>query len=122
MVGTKIIYEKNIEQNGEIEKYKCRLVPQGFWQAEGVHNTEKYSPTPAVASIRRFSATATAKDGELRHFDTEQAAFLKADIDEEYQEFPGAVGLLNKVIYGLVQAGRCWNNKFCNDLTSIGFE
>ena len=72
---------------------------------------------------------ATAKDGELRHFDAEQA-LLKADIDEEiyieipeeFQEFPGAVGRLNKAIYGLVQAGRCWNNKFCDDMTAIGFE
>ena len=70
-----------------------------------------------------------AKGGELRHFDAEQA-FLKTNIDkeicikipEEYQEFPGAVGLLNKVMYGLIQAGRCWNNKFCNDMTAIGFE
>ena len=70
-----------------------------------------------------------AKGGELRHFDAEQA-FLKTNIDEEiyinipaeYQEFPEAVGLLNKVIYGLIQAGRCWNNKFCNDMMAIGFE
>ena len=66
---------------------------------------------------------AAAKGGELRCFDTEQA-FLKANIDEEiyieipkeYQEFT------NKAIYGLVQAGRCWNNKFCNDMTAIRFE
>ena len=72
---------------------------------------------------------AAAKDGELRHFDAEQA-FLKADIDEEiyieireeFQEFPGAVGRLNKAIYGFVQAGMCWNNKFSNDMTVIGFE
>ena len=70
-----------------------------------------------------------AKGGELHHFDAEQA-FLKTNIDEEiyieipvkYQEFPGAVGLVNKVIYGLIQAGRCWNIKFCNDMTAIGFE
>ncbi|CAM9940014.1 unnamed protein product, partial [Ascophyllum nodosum] len=74
-------------------------------------------------------AMAAAKDGELRHFDTEQA-YLKADIDEEiyieipeeFQGFPGAVGWLSKVIYGLVQAGRCWNNKFCDDMTAVGFE
>ena len=30
--------------------------------------------------------------------------------------------MLNKVIYGLIQVGRCWNKKFCNDMTTIGFE
>ena len=94
---------------------------------EGVHYTEKYSPTPATASIRMLLVMAAAKDGELRHFDAEQA-FLKADVDEEiyieipeeFQEFQGAKGRLNKAIYGLVQAERCWNNKFCDDITAIG--
>ena len=96
---------------------------------EGAHYTGKYSPTPATASIRMLLAMAAAKDGELRHFETEQA-FLKADIDEEiyieipeeFQKVPGAVGRLNKAICGLVQAGRCWNNKLCDDMTAIGFE
>ena len=96
---------------------------------QGVHYTEKYSPTPATASIRMLLAMEAAKDGELRHFEADQA-FLNADIDEEiyikipeeFQEFPGVVGRLNKVIYGLVQVGRCWNNKLCYDMTAIGFE
>ena len=58
------------------------------------------------------------------------AGTLKADIDEqiyieipdEFQKFPGTVGWLNKVSYGLVQAGRCWNSKFYDDMTSIGSE
>ena len=63
----------------------------------------------------------------MRHSDAEQAV-LKTNIDEEvyieipgeYQEFPGAAGLLNKAIYALVQAGRCWTNMFCKDMTVIG--
>ena len=128
VVGTKMLYKRKLGQDGKVEKYKCRLVVQEFWQVEGVHYTEKYSPTPATASIRMILAMAAAKDEELRHFNAEQA-FLKADIDEEiyieipeeFQEFRGAVRRLNKAIYGLVQAGRCWNNKFC-DMTAIGFE
>ena len=106
VVGTKILYKRKIGQDGKAEKYKCRLVAQRFWHVEGVHYTGKYSPTPATASIRMLLAMTAAKDGELRHFDAERA-FLKADIDEqiymeipgEFQEFPGAVGRLNKAIY-----------------------
>ena len=127
VVGTKMLYKRKIGQDGKVEKYKYRLVAQGFWQVEGVHYTEKYSPTPATTSIWMLLAMAAAKDGELRHFDAEQA-FLKADIEEiyieipeEFHEFPGAVGRLNKAIYGLVQAGKCWNNTFCDDITAVGF-
>ncbi|CAN0342155.1 unnamed protein product [Ascophyllum nodosum] len=75
VVGTKMLYKRKIGQDGKIEKYKCRLVAQVFWQVEGVHYTEKYSPTPATASILMFLAMSAAKDGELRHFDVEQAFF-----------------------------------------------
>ena len=43
-------------------------------------------------------------------------------VPEKYHEFMGAVRLLNKAIYGLVQAERYWNNKFYNDMTAIGSE
>jgi hypothetical protein len=85
----KMFYKRNIGQDGKVETYKCRLVTQGFWQGEGVHYAEKYSPTPVTGSIRMLLAMTAAKDGELCHFYAEQA-FLKADIDEEiYIEFHG---------------------------------
>ena len=113
----------------QVVKYKYRLVAPGIWQVQEVHYTENYSPTPAATSIRMLLATTTAKTGELRHFDAKQV-FLKADlieeicieIPEEYQEFLRAVELTIKAIHGLVQAGRCWNNKLCNDMAAIGFE
>ena len=49
VVGIKMLYKEKIGQNGEVEKCKCRLVAQGFWQVEGVHDTEKYSPPSATA-------------------------------------------------------------------------
>ena len=86
--GTKMLYKRKIGKDGKVEKYKRRLVTQGFSQVEGVHYKENYSPTPAIASIRMLLAMAAAKDGELRHFDAEKA-FLKANIDEEiYSEIP----------------------------------
>ena len=34
----------------------------------------------------------------------------------------GGSGLVNKAIYELVQVGGCWNNKFSDGTTAIGFE
>ena len=64
----------------------------------------------------------------MRHFDAEQE-LLKADVDEEiYIEIPGesldftgTVGLL-EAVYWLVQVGRCWNIKFCDNSMAIEFE
>ena len=67
VVGTKTLHKRKIGQDGKIEKYKYRLVAKGFWQVEGVHYAEKYSPTPATASIRMLLAITVAKDGELCH-------------------------------------------------------
>ena len=63
VVGTKMHDKRKIGQDGKVEKYKCQLVAQGFWQVEGVNYTETYSPTPATASIRMYLAMAAAKDG-----------------------------------------------------------
>ena len=79
VVGTKMLYKRKIGQDGKVGKYKCRLVAQGFWQVEGAHYTERYSPTPVTATIRMLLAMAAAKDGELRQFDAEQE-FWKVDI------------------------------------------
>ena len=73
-------------------------------------------------------ATAAAKDGELRHFDAEQALF-EASVDEGIcirdsrgtSGVFGGIGLLNK-IYGLVQARRCLFNIFGDNKTTIAFE
>ena len=65
--------------------------------------------------------TAAAKDGELRHFNAEEA-FLETSVDEEISVqdsreisgVPGGMGLLNK-IYRLVQAARYLFNIICDD-------
>lgn len=88
VVCNKMFYLRTIEENGKVETCKCRLVAQGFWPVEGVHYTEKCSLTPVTGSVRMHLAMEAVKDGELRHFDAEQA-FLKADIDKEtYNQIP----------------------------------
>ena len=83
VVGTKTLYKQEIGQDGKLEKCKCQFVAQRFCQVGGVHYTEKYSPTPATGSIWMLLAMAVGKDGELRHFDAEQA-FLKVVLTKKY--------------------------------------
>ena len=82
-MGLSVLQDKiKFGQDGEVENYKCLLVAQEFWQAEGVHYSDKFSPTAAAVPIQVFMTMAAAKDGELRRFDAGQT-FLKADIDED---------------------------------------
>lgn len=73
MVCNNMFCKRKIKEDGEVETYKYRLVAQGFWQVEGVHYTEKLSLTPAAGSVLMVLAMEIIKDGELCHFDAEQA-------------------------------------------------
>ena len=99
VVGARMLCKRNMREAGEVEKYKCGFVTQGFWQVEGVHYTEEYSSTPATTWIRilwRRQPLRTENSTILmqsRHYRrrvlTRRYAFK---ISEEYQEFPGALG------------------------------
>ena len=78
-VGTEPVFKRKIDKDGEIEKYKARLVVQRFPQVEGIHYTDSYSPTPtaAINSVRILLAIAEAQDLELRHLDFLSERFSK---------------------------------------------
>jgi hypothetical protein len=51
--------------DGSIERYKARLVAQGFSQRPGVDFTEAFAPTTKWAALRSIFALAAYKDLEL---------------------------------------------------------
>ena len=78
---------------------------------------------------RMVLATAAVEDREIRHLGVEQE-FIRAPIDSEVhielpdnvEIFPGAVGRLNKALYGTVQGARCWNRELSKSLGTRRFE
>ena len=112
VLGTKNICKRKIGKDERIEKYKCRLVPQGFRQIKDIHYDESSSPTPSHASIRMVLSIAAVKDWELRQLDVD-LAYLEASVKEKlYIELPedyryscDKVGRQQKTMYGLVHAG-----------------
>ena len=121
------------DQDGQIIKYKARLCARGDHQEAGVDYIESFSPTVRYQTLRTLLALACSFDLEIQQFDA-VCAFLNADVSESIymdqpegfeQTAPGGGRLvckLNRALYGLVQAPRCWNQKVTAWLEDYGFK
>ena len=73
---------------GSIDKYKGRIVTQGFSQVQSIHYYEVFAPTVWMAAMRMVIAIAAIEDLELELVDI-STAFLNGDIDAEiYMKIP----------------------------------
>ena len=113
-----------------MERYKARLVAQGFTQMEGVDYHETFSPTAKIISVRCLLALTAARGWSLHQMDVHNA-FFHGDLSEEiYMSVPpglrrqgenNLVCRLHKSLYGLKQASRQWFAKFSEAMLSAGF-
>ena len=129
-IGNKWIFKIKHNADGTINRYKARLVAQGFSQKPGIDYKETYSPVARFTSIRTVLAIANELDLHLHQMDV-QTAFLNGDLQEEiYMCQPEGfvvegkedyVCKLKKGLYGLKQASRCWFYTMDVLLRKIGF-
>ncbi|GKD03851.1 retrovirus-related pol polyprotein from transposon TNT 1-94 [Tanacetum coccineum] len=120
-VGCKWVFKTKLDPNGNIERYKTRLVAKGYTQKEGVDYKETFSPVSRKDSLRIVMAFVAHFDLELRQMDV-KTSFLNGDLHEDvYMSQPQGfkskcqehlVCKLKKSIYGLKQASRQWYLKF----------
>nr|GFA71501.1 zinc finger, CCHC-type [Tanacetum cinerariifolium] len=68
--------------DGSIDKYKSRLVIQGFRQNEGIDFFDTYALVARNSSIRLLLALAAIHDQVIQQMDV-KTAFLNGDLDEE---------------------------------------
>jgi transposase InsO family protein len=133
LVGCRWLFKMKRDKDGNVSKFKARLVAQGFTQVFGVDYAETYAPVARYTSIRLIIALAAHYDWELHQLDV-KTAYLNGDLDVPiYMQSPEGLALINescpadsaclllKSLYGLKQSGRRWNVKINQSLIQIGF-
>lgn len=128
VITNRWIFKKKYRANGDIEKYKARLVVRGCCQKQGIDYDEVFAPVVRHESVRMVLAIAAASGMYMIQFDV-KTAFLHGHLEEEiYMEQPNGfikddrVCLLKRSLYGLKQASRQWNKCIVEFLTNFGFK
>jgi hypothetical protein len=128
-ISCKWVFKHKTNENGEVVRFKARLVARGFTQVYGVDYMDTFAPVAKLAAIRILFAIAAKEDLEIQHMDV-VTAFLIPDLEEEiYMEQPDGfdkgdalVCKLQKGLYGLKQSARIWNARLHQQLKSLGFQ
>ncbi|KAL4581705.1 hypothetical protein LXL04_006232 [Taraxacum kok-saghyz] len=109
VVGCKWIYRIKRKLDGSIDRYKARLVAQGYSQAAGIDYFETFSPVIKPTTIRLVLSLTISQKWSIRQLDINNA-FLNGDLVEdvymrqprgfEDNTRPSHVCQLTKAIYG----------------------
>ncbi|GJU90938.1 retrovirus-related pol polyprotein from transposon TNT 1-94 [Tanacetum coccineum] len=81
-LGYKWIFKKKMKADGTVDKYKARVVIQGFRQREGLDYFDTYSPVTRITSIRMILAIAALRNLEVYQMNV-KTAFLNGDLKKE---------------------------------------
>lgn len=127
-ISNKWVFKQKTDSNGNVIRYKARVVVKGCSQREGIDFVETFSPVVRYSSIRLLIAITVKFALQIEQMDV-VTAFLHGDIKETiYMKQPegfddnsGKVCRLKKALYGLKQASRQWNIKLNEVLLKAGF-
>ncbi|GJV50141.1 zinc finger, CCHC-type containing protein [Tanacetum coccineum] len=112
---------KSQDVDGTIEKFKARLVIQGFKQKSGIDYFNTYAPVACISTIRLLIDMAPIHNLIIHQMDV-KTTFLNGELDKEvYMNQPrgfiihgneNKVCKLIKSLYRLKQAPKQWHQKF----------
>ena len=80
IVGSKWVLKVKRNADGIVDRFKARLVAQGYTQTQCVDYNEVYAPVARYSAIRSLLALANAHDLEIHQMDV-KTAFLNGNLD-----------------------------------------
>lgn len=128
-VGSKWVFSVKYTPTGLIDKFKARLVAQGFSQIHGTDFEETFSPTVRLESLRTLLAIGACLDYEIHQTDIVSAYPRSVLHAEVFMRAPKGVEVpkgkclrVLKSLYGLRQSGREWHLEAAKGLAELGLE
>lgn len=130
ILPNKWVYRIKRKSDGSVERYKARLVANGFHQQQGIDFHETFSPVVKHTTIRVILALAVNCGWSIKQLDV-QNAFLHGFVTEEVYmrqpkgfvdpSCPDHVCRHRRSLYGLRQSPQAWYKRFSDYLEEIGF-
>ncbi|GJZ84009.1 zinc finger, CCHC-type containing protein [Tanacetum coccineum] len=129
-LGCKWIFKRKLKVDGTIEKFKARLVIQGFRQKSRIYYFDTYARVVCISTIRLLITLALIHNLIIHQIDVKTTFLNDALHKEVYMNqpqgfiMPGNENKLCKLIkslYGLKQAPKQWYKKFDEVVLSSGY-
>lgn len=130
-LGTTWVFTKKTNAEGKVERFKARLVAQGFGQRPGIDVNETFAPVARMSTVRAIIALASAQSLIVEQFDFD-TAFLNGKMTEDVyikvpagypgKHGPGDVLKLIGSMYGTKQAPREWHRAIDTLMSKRGFQ
>ena len=132
VLGTRWVFKTKRDTDGEVVRYRARLVVQGNRQRFGVDYDEVFSPVVNFVVIRLFLLLLVNNRGWVdAHLDI-KCAYLYGHLDKPTYIKPpdgfqeglqgDVVWRLKKALYGLHQSGRQWHERLLQEIMLMNFE
>ena len=83
LIGSKWVFKHKVDANGDVERFKARLVAQGFNQKYGLDYEETFSPVVRFESIRSVIALGAQHNLHFHQMDV-FTAFLNASLRRKF--------------------------------------
>jgi len=127
-LSAKWVFSIKKNKDGNIERYKARLVARGYNQRKGLDYEETYAPVTGINSIRTLLSICALENLSMTQFDV-TTAFLNGLLEEEVylDHSEGTKNQENKclklvkALYGLKQAPRAWYGTLKTRMEEMGF-